>query len=197
MAKLPTQQRSRERVERMLAAASALIAESGSDAMRMSEVAERAGVPIGSLYQFFRDKGAIIRRLAERYNALGRACIEEELSGVRDVDGLNDAFGRLIDIYYALFLAEPVMRDIWSGTQADKVLRDIDLDDSRQTGRLLANVINPRILVVNRFLERSKWKALRPRRGPGRQGDRPPRPRSQRSGAAANASSACWRRRRR
>jgi AcrR family transcriptional regulator len=141
MAKLPTQQRSRERVERMLAAASALIAKSGSDAMRMSEVAERAGVPIGSLYQFFPDKGAIIRTLAERYNALGRACIEEELSDVRDLDGLNDAFGGLIDIYYALFLAEPVMRDIWSGAQADKALRDIDLDDSRQTGRMLAAVL--------------------------------------------------------
>ena len=132
---MPTQQRSRERVERMLAAASALIAEDGSDAMRMSEVAERAGVPIGSLYQFFPDKGAIIRTLAERYNALGRACIEEELSPMsRDLDGLRDAFGRLVDIYYAMFLAEPVMRDIWSGTQADKALRDIDLDDSRQTG---------------------------------------------------------------
>ena len=140
-ARLPTQQRSRERVERMLAAASALIAEGGSDAMRMSEVAERAGVPIGSLYQFFPDKGAIVRTLAERYNALGRACIEEGLADVADLDGLRDAFGRLIDIYYALFLAEPVMRDIWSGTQADKALRDIDLDDSRQTGAMLAAVL--------------------------------------------------------
>ena len=140
-AKIPTQQRSRERVERMLAAASVLIAEGGSDAMRMSEVAERAGVPIGSLYQFFPDKGAIIRTLAERYNALGRECIEDGLADVRDLDGLRDAFGRLIDIYYGLFLAEPVMRDIWSGTQADKALRDIDLDDSRQTGRLLADVM--------------------------------------------------------
>ena len=59
----------------------------------------------------------------------------------RDLDGLRDAFGRLIDIYYALFLAEPVMRDIWSGTQADKALRDIDLDDSRQTGAMLAAVL--------------------------------------------------------
>ena len=61
--------------------------------MRMSEVAERAGVPIGSLYQFFPDKGAIIRTLADRYNALGRACIEEELSrGARDMDGLLASF---------------------------------------------------------------------------------------------------------
>jgi AcrR family transcriptional regulator len=138
VARMPTQQRSRERVERMLAAASALIAEQGSDAMRMSEVAERAGVPIGSLYQFFPDKGAIIRTLADRYNALGRACIEEGLSGVRDMDGLLAAFAGLVDIYYAMFLAEPVMRDIWSGTQADRALRELDLDDSRQTGRLLA-----------------------------------------------------------
>src|SRR5205809_464260 len=83
MAGMPTQQRSRERVERMLAAASEIIEKHGSDAMRMSEVAERAGVPIGSLYQFFPDKRALIRTLAERYNALGRKCIEKELAPVK------------------------------------------------------------------------------------------------------------------
>ena len=137
-ARVPTQQRSRERVERMLAAASALIEKGGSDAMKMSEVAERAGVPIGSLYQFFPDKGAIIRTLADRYNRLGCNCIEKELAPVRSLEELRDAFARLVDIYYGLFLAEPVMRDIWSGTQADKALQEIDLADSRQTGALLA-----------------------------------------------------------
>lgn len=134
----PSQRRSQERVERMLQAASALISEGGSDAMRMGEVAERAGVSIGSLYQYFPDKGAIIRMLAERYNAEGRACIADGLSGVSDMKGLIEAFGGLIDVYYGIFLAEPVMRDIWSGTQADKALRDIDLRDSRANGALLA-----------------------------------------------------------
>jgi len=140
-ARVPTQQRSRERVERMLAAASELIEKGGSDAMKMSEVAERAGVPIGSLYQFFPDKGAIIRTLAERYNALGRECIEKELAPVRTLGELGDAFARLVDVYYAMFLAEPVMRDIWSGTQADKALQEIDLADSRETGTLLAEAL--------------------------------------------------------
>lgn len=137
----PSQKRSRERVERMLSAASALIAEKGSDAMRMGEVAEKAGVSIGSLYQFFPDKGAIIRTLAERYNAQGRECIAAGLADVGDMAGLCRAFGELIDTYYGMFLAEPVMRDIWSGTQADKELRDIDLADSRMNGAVLAGVL--------------------------------------------------------
>ena len=47
------QQRSRERLERILAAASELIAEKGSDQVKMSELAELAGISIGSLYQYF------------------------------------------------------------------------------------------------------------------------------------------------
>ncbi len=137
----PSQRRSRERVERILAVATELIAAQGSDALRMAEVAAKAGVSIGSLYQYFPDKAAIIRTLAERINAEGRACIEEGLRDVRDAAGLREAFGRLIDTYYGLFLAEPVMRDIWSGLQADKGLREIDLEDSRINGRVLAEVL--------------------------------------------------------
>lgn len=137
----PTQQRSRERVERMLAVATALIAEQGSDAMRMSEVAEKAGVSIGSLYQYFPDKGAIIRTLAERYNAQGRACVQAEFADVRDMEELKTALARVVDGYYAMFLAEPVMRDIWSGTQADKALQDMDAADARVHGAMLAEVL--------------------------------------------------------
>ena len=137
----PNQRRSRERVERILAAASALIAEKGSDAMRMGEVAAKAGVSIGSLYQYFPDKAAIILRLAERYNAEGRACIQAALATPRSMKKLRAAFIRLVDTYYALFLAEPVMRDIWSGTQADKALCEIELADSRANGAILAEAL--------------------------------------------------------
>jgi len=137
----PRQKRSRERLERILNAAIALIERSGSDAMRMGEVAEKAEISIGSLYQYFPDKSALIRTLAERYNALGHACIAAELANVHDRASLREVFGGLIDTYYALFLAEPVMRDIWSGTQVDKALLDLELADSRATGALLADVL--------------------------------------------------------
>jgi AcrR family transcriptional regulator len=134
----PQQKRSRERVERILAAAKELIARGGSDVMKMGELAEKAGVPIGSLYQFFPDKASVVRTLAERYNEEGRACIREALEPVRDEAAFSKAFSELIDIYYGLFLAEPVMRDIWSGTQADKALQDIDLADARENGAIVA-----------------------------------------------------------
>lgn len=137
----PQQQRSRDRVERILSAAKGLIERSGSDAMKMGELAEQAEISIGSLYQYFPDKAAVIAALAERYNEEGRACIRDGLAGVGDAPGLRRAFGELIDIYYGLFLAEPVMRDIWSGTQADKSLQQIDLADSRENGALMATVL--------------------------------------------------------
>ena len=76
----PSQQRSRERHDRILAAAKSLIAGKGSDRVKMSEVAALAQMSIGSLYQYFPDKGAIVRTLAERYSAESRACIEQALA---------------------------------------------------------------------------------------------------------------------
>lgn len=134
----PTQQRSRERVERILSAASELIARTGSDQVKMNEVAALAGISIGSLYQYFPEKSALIRTLAERYNAQSRRCIEDALAKVSDLDGLLAAYADLIDLYFAIVMAEPVMRDIWSGMQADKQLMSLQLAESRICGGFLA-----------------------------------------------------------
>ncbi len=139
--RMPSQRRSRERVERILQAASDIIADRGSDGLKMSEVAALAEISIGSLYQYFPDKSAIIRTLAERTNAECRHCIEEGLAGAANLEELCQAFARLFDEYYEIFLAEPVIRDIRSGAQADKALRDIELEDSRINGRLLADAV--------------------------------------------------------
>ena len=139
--KTPVQARSRERFERMLDAAIAIIGETGSDTMRMSEVAERASVPIGSLYQFFPDKAAIVRTLAERVNEESRRCIEGGLAGLSDKAGLATAFAALLDDYYALFLDQPVMRDIWSAMQADRTLRKVQLEESRHNAAILAEAL--------------------------------------------------------
>jgi AcrR family transcriptional regulator len=127
--RIPSQQRGRERVERILSVAMELIEENGSDGLRMGEIVEKAGVSFGSLYQYFPDKTAIIRVLAERFNEQGRQCVESELALVKSTDDLPGALGSIVDGYYAMFRDEPVMRDIWHATQADKLLQEIDADD--------------------------------------------------------------------
>lgn len=134
----PLQQRSRDRLARILAAAGARIAAEGSDALRMSDVAADAGISIGSLYQYFPDKSALLSTLAENYNAEGRACVARILDGVQKPGDLEAAFIATLDGYYAMFLAHPVMRDIWSATQADKTLRELDAADCRAHGDMLA-----------------------------------------------------------
>jgi AcrR family transcriptional regulator len=54
--RLPKQQRSRERVERMLGATAELIAEGGIDALTMAGVAERSDVAIATVYRYFADR---------------------------------------------------------------------------------------------------------------------------------------------
>jgi AcrR family transcriptional regulator len=134
---VPTQRRSRERFERILACAAEVMAEKGSEAFRMSDIVERTGVPFGSLYQYFPDKTAIIGTLAERYNAVGRACVQQELAEVKGVKDLHPALCRIVDGYYRMFIDEPIMRDIWQATQADRALQKLDEDDAAYLSGLL------------------------------------------------------------
>ena len=139
--RIPSQQRGRERVDLILSVASELIARNGSDALRMGEIVEKAGVSFGSLYQYFPDKTAIIRVLAERYNEQGRQCVEDELVAVKSADELRAALGRIVDGYYAMFLEEPVMRDIWHATNADKLLQQIDAEDMEWHSQAFLSVL--------------------------------------------------------
>ncbi|MGW2181531.1 TetR family transcriptional regulator [Streptomyces sp. NPDC001732] len=64
--RLPVQKRSAERFERLLDACAELLDEVGYAALTTKEVARRAEVPIGTLYQFFSDREGLIGALAAR-----------------------------------------------------------------------------------------------------------------------------------
>jgi AcrR family transcriptional regulator len=138
---VPTQQRSRERFARILGCAAEVMAEKGSEGFRMSDIVERTGVPFGSLYQYFPDKTAIIGTLAERYNAIGRDCVRRDLASVRSSKDVYPALCRIVDSYYQMFIDEPVMRDIWQATQADRALQKLDEEDGACLAGLLAEAL--------------------------------------------------------
>ncbi|MGO8656945.1 TetR/AcrR family transcriptional regulator, partial [Rhizobium ruizarguesonis] len=61
--KQPKQARSAELVAAILDAAAQVLAREGAQRFTTARVAERAGVSIGSLYQYFPNKAAILFRL--------------------------------------------------------------------------------------------------------------------------------------
>ncbi|SAK45689.1 TetR family transcriptional regulator [Caballeronia catudaia] len=137
----PAQQRSRERLDRILEAAQQLIAEKGSEHVKMSEIAELAEISIGSIYQYFPDKRAIVRTLAELYAAESRRCVREALEAVQNKAQLREAFASLVDQYYEIVRDKPVMRDISSALRSDKELMSIEIAESKACGALLAAAI--------------------------------------------------------
>jgi AcrR family transcriptional regulator len=138
---VPTQKRSRERFERILECAAEVMSEKGSEAFRMSDIVERTGVAFGSLYQYFPDKTAIIGTLAERYNAIGRDCVQRDLSAIESAKDLHPALCRIVDSYYQMFINEPVMHDIWQATQADRALQKLDEEDGAYLSGLLSDTL--------------------------------------------------------
>lgn len=67
MRRQPQQVRSQERVKQILDVAEQLFLEIGYEATTTRAIAARAEVSVGSLYQFFPDKEAILKALAIRY----------------------------------------------------------------------------------------------------------------------------------
>ncbi|TXH02544.1 MAG: TetR/AcrR family transcriptional regulator [Nevskiaceae bacterium] len=89
MRKKPKQQRSQSLVQSLIDAAAETIAEHGLAAATAARIAERAGVSVGSLYQYFESKEqihtAVIEHIATGLRALVHAQIEQlPQKGIRD-----------------------------------------------------------------------------------------------------------------
>lgn len=77
--KLPVQRRSRDTVEVILEAAAHVFMDKGYAAGTTNHIAHKAGVSIGSLYQYFPNKDAILVSLAEQHLELAKEEIVEIL----------------------------------------------------------------------------------------------------------------------
>lgn len=64
--RVPRQERSRRRVEDLLDAAARIVVERGVEALTTREIADAAGVPVASLYQYFSDKEDVLLAIAQR-----------------------------------------------------------------------------------------------------------------------------------
>jgi AcrR family transcriptional regulator len=144
-----TQARSKATVERILDSASALIVEQGPDAVTMTEIARRAKVVIGSLYQYFADRSAIHRALLLRHHEEVRDMLAGYLSGVANFNDFLASIEAAAAKYYDLHQSDPVYNGIWSAVQTDAELQRLDLADTLRNARQLHAISRPLLPAVD------------------------------------------------
>lgn len=93
--KLPRQERSKATVEAIMAATAQVLVEHGYEGATTARVAERAGVSIGSLYQYFPNKESLVASLIERHADEIVQVMRAALSGP-DQLSLVDGLGAIV-----------------------------------------------------------------------------------------------------
>ncbi|MFL6142697.1 MAG: TetR/AcrR family transcriptional regulator [Labedaea sp.] len=139
----PVQQRSAKRVEQMLEACAALIDELGYDGVTTTLIAERAEVAVGSLYQFFPDKRAVVQALTQRNLEHFMAEMERRLDAAHLAswwDGADIAF----DIYVQMYREVPGFSRIRFGDVVDLRLIAGERDNNTVIADGLAELITAR-----------------------------------------------------
>lgn len=137
----PQQDRSMQRVEAILQAAETLIGIHGIAGLKMTEIAREARVPVGSLYQYFPDRGAIVAALFERMAAGVHTQLEGAFEGVSTVQEASDRIDGIIDWYYSEYREQPTLRQILSSTESDPELMRLNVADSKRVGDTIHSAI--------------------------------------------------------
>ncbi|MEV0094905.1 TetR/AcrR family transcriptional regulator [Streptomyces sp. NPDC050738] len=121
----PQQARSRARVEAILAAADRIMSQEGYESLTMRRIAEEAGTPVGSIYQFYPDKSAVVDALGQRYLEGFKTAIDELVERAVASE-LTDLVGTMVDVYAELIRSQPGGIALWAGRHLSPELARAD-----------------------------------------------------------------------
>lgn len=142
--RVPVQQRSAERLTRILDAGAGLLDETGYEQLSTRAVADRAGVPIGSVYRFFPNKRALVDALAERNLDLYAERIVGRLGAVPEREW-RAAIDAVLDEYLAMKRTVPgfTLVDFGPPVPAEGAPDDANLRVAGRLAALLAGHLGP------------------------------------------------------
>jgi len=128
----------------MLAACAELIDELGYDGVTTTLIAERAGVAVGSLYQFFPDKRAVVQALTQQNLDHFFTAIRGALSEAR-LTNWWEAADIVFDLYVQMHREVPAFSQIRFGDVVDLRL----IDGQRENNTVIAEGLTT--LLAERF----------------------------------------------
>jgi AcrR family transcriptional regulator len=122
--KLPKQARSQTTVEAILEAAAQIFERYGYAAGTTNRIAERAGVSIGSLYQYFPNKDAILVALVHQHLAESMAALRPQLERLNSGADFDEVLPDIVHAMVALHaLAPGLHRVLFEETKLPSTLR--------------------------------------------------------------------------
>jgi AcrR family transcriptional regulator len=141
--KTPQQERSIQRLEAILEAAVEMIAQNGVGNLKMTDLAARAGVPIGSLYQFFPERAAVVRALHDRHTERVETGAERVFSKVTSIAEAETLMESAVDVFYSTFRGDPVYLPVWLAAISDPDLQRLNTDHQARLTAIMCKIFRP------------------------------------------------------
>lgn len=110
--KKPQQDRSRGTVDAILEATARVLVRDGYDRASTNRVAQEAGVSVGSLYQYFPSKEALVAALVDRHADAMMAVVRERI-GALATTPLREAVHATIEAVFAAHNLEPALHRVF------------------------------------------------------------------------------------
>lgn len=139
------QKRSRAMIEKILLATKNLLTEDGLDGLTTSHVAKRAGISVGSLYQYFPNKQSIIQELYTSWLRDARQLFSEFDKDISEHLNFDTVWEELFEAIYSGWDSEfdeiKFTREMYKAMAMYPELRELDEKHGRLIADMIANIL--------------------------------------------------------
>lgn len=137
----PVQARSNETVSTILDAASELLGRVPFEQITTSKIAEEAGLSVGALYRFYKDKQEIFDAIAVRELGVFRERVEATLHVRNLLLSPRKTLDRILDAYVAFLDEKPHFRELALGRHISDATREAQSDPATGPGGILEGLL--------------------------------------------------------
>jgi len=137
----PQQHRSRMRVARILSAAARLIEKSGVTSVNTNAVAKTARLPVGTLYQFFPNREAVLQALLREQLTKFNAHLFPLLAPSHDREPLHGQVERIVEALAQAYLKVPALAPLLAAFRWDARFAPLAAENNAVVSAAVAELI--------------------------------------------------------
>lgn len=141
----PVQRRGIERRRAILEAAEQILSEHGYAAATLKAIADRADIPIASMYHYFSDRNDVEIELIRAHLRELDTQVAEVLD-TKEIRSLADATDAIVDPLLAYFRAHPDCAELWFAGRNDAVIELVQVFDDEKSARLYRLMLDRQLL---------------------------------------------------